>query len=147
MTITHESAGGSSESGLTVYVIDDDRSMRRSLERLLKVSDWSVRTFDSAEAFLAALDRTVNGFLIIDIQLPGMNGLDLLQRARDMRLHWPAVAMSGSNDESVEREALCLGAMMFLHKPFDPQALLDALEQTASGRRKADSKVIRFPYR
>jgi len=114
-----------------VYVIDDDRSIGRSLDRLLKVSNWRVRTFASAEALLAELEQLQTGFLVVDIQLPGMTGLELLERMHEMQRPWPVVAMSGSNDENVEREALRLGAKLFLHKPFDPQALLNALEQMA----------------
>jgi FixJ family two-component response regulator len=112
-----------------VYIVDDDPSMGRSLCRLLTLSEWRPRTFVSAEAFFLELDRLSSGFLLIDIQLPGMSGLELLERLRDMQVLWPAIAMSGSNDVAVEREALRLGARMFLHKPFDPEVLLDALAQ------------------
>ena len=124
-----------------VNVVDDDRSMRRSLARLLKVSGWQVRTFDSAEAFLEELDQHSSGFILIDIQLPGISGLELLERLQEMRVPCPAIAMSGSNDDSVETEALRLGARMFLHKPFDPLVLLEALEQMIL---PSDAKPMRF---
>ena len=97
------------------------------LSRLLKFTEWQVRTFDSAEAFLAALDSLSPGCLVVDIQLGGMSGLDLLDIMKTKRPTWPAIAMSGSHNDGAEREALRLGARTFLHKPFDPQSLLDAI--------------------
>jgi CheY-like chemotaxis protein len=110
-----------------VYVIDDDASMRRSLARLLVCSDKPVRTFDSAEAFLAERDGLASGLLVVDVQLLGMSGIELLERLRDADVAWPVIAMSGSHNEEAESEALRLGARAFLRKPFDPQALLDAI--------------------
>ena len=114
-----------------VCVVDDDRSMGRSLARFLRVSQWRVRCFASAEAFLSELHELQPGLLVVDIQLPGMSGLELLERLEAIQQPWPVIAMSGSNDESVERDALRLGARIFLHKPFDPQSLLTALEEMA----------------
>jgi CheY-like chemotaxis protein len=110
-----------------VYVIDDDTSIRRSLGRFLKLSQWQVRTFDSGEAFLAELDSLTFGCLVIDIQLGGMSGHDLLAHMRTARPTWPAIAMSGSDNDSAEKEALRLGARTFLRKPFDARNLLDAV--------------------
>ena len=111
-----------------VYVIDDDRSMARSLSRLLTISQWKARNFATAEDFLSELDALPNGFLVVDVQLPGISGLELLERLQELKLAWPAILMSGSDDEGVEHQALRLGAKTFLHKPFAPQVLLDALE-------------------
>ena len=116
--------------GLTVpivYVIDDDESMRRSLARLIGSIDVAVETFPSAEAFLAAVDRGAPGCLLLDIQLDGMSGTDLqaLMAAEGWRM--PIVAMSGLHDDRMEATALRLGALRFLHKPFDADALFDAL--------------------
>jgi len=134
-------AGNHDAPDPVVYVVDDDRSMRRSLRRLLKVSGWQVRSFDSAEAFATELDQLSSGFLIVDIQLPGMSGLELLERLQEMRVPCPAIAISGSNDASIEAEALRLGAKMFLYKPFDPQVLLGALEHMIL---PSDLKPMRF---
>jgi CheY-like chemotaxis protein len=108
----------------TVYVIDDDASIRRSVVRFLRLAQLNVRAFDSAEAFLAELEGLSPGFLVIDIQLGGMSGLDLLAQMQAMHPAWPALAMSGSHDAVAEQEAHRLGARAFLHKPFDSQALL-----------------------
>jgi hypothetical protein len=79
----------------TIYVVDDDASLRRSLGRLLTSSNWPVRTFDSAEAFLAELDKLSSGCLIVDIGLQGMSGLELVHRLTLARLSWPIIVMSG----------------------------------------------------
>jgi CheY-like chemotaxis protein len=112
-----------------VYVVDDDASIRRSLGRLLKLSGWQVRTFDSGEAFLAEMDSLPAGCLVLDMQLGGMTGLDVLAHIKARHINWPAIAMSGSDDDDVERDALRLGARIFLRKPFSSQVLLDAIAQ------------------
>jgi two-component system, LuxR family, response regulator FixJ len=111
----------------TVYVVDDDPSMRGALRRLVALSNWTVRTFESGEEFLASLDELSPGCLVLDVQLDGMSGLDLLTQLSERGLAWPAILMSGSHDETAETEAMCLGARAFLSKPFEPQALLDAI--------------------
>jgi CheY-like chemotaxis protein len=111
-----------------VYVIDDDASMRRSLARLLESVDLTVKTYPSAEAFLDEVDRTARGCLILDIQLAGgMSGTDLQSLMTVEEWPLPIIAMSGLHDDRMEAEALRQGAQAFLHKPFDPDALLDAI--------------------
>lgn len=113
----------------SICVIDDEGSVRRSLARLLGVStDFGVRTFDSAERFLAEQDEAANACLIVDMQLLGMSGLDLQGLLADARAPWPIIAMSGSTDDHIENQALRLGARAFLHKPFGAQALLECVE-------------------
>src|SRR5262249_10259635 len=113
----------------SVYIIDDDTSMRRSLGRLLGLFSWPVRTFDSADSFLAELNELTTGCLILDIQLLGMSGLELMVNLINAKVPWPVIAMSGEHDEKAEAEALRLGARAFLRKPFEPQVLLDTIAQ------------------
>ena len=113
----------------TVYVIDDNANLRRALGRLLTASDWPVRTFNSAEAFLAELHKLSSGCLVIDVQLRGMSGLDLAHRLANSGLSWPMIVMSGLDDSKIENEALRIGARAYLRKPFNSQALLDAIAQ------------------
>jgi FixJ family two-component response regulator len=110
-------------------VIDDNANLRRALGRLLTASHWPVRTFDSAEAFLAEMDKLPIGCLVIDVQLRGMSGLDLCHRLVNAGFSWPIILMSGLDDKKIENEALRLGARAFLRKPFDSQALLDEIAQ------------------
>jgi CheY-like chemotaxis protein len=110
-----------------VYVVDDDASMRRSLARLLTLSTWQVRVFDSAETFLKEADLHSDGCLVVDIQLGGMTGLELMALLEARGLWLPVIAMSGFHDERFESEATRLGACAFLHKPFEPQFFLDVI--------------------
>ena len=118
----------------TVYVVDDDDSVRRSLARLLASFDLKAYTYPSAEAFLADVDPAADGCLILDLQLVGMSGSDLQSRmnARDWRM--PVIAMSGSLDAQTETEVRRLGANSVLRKPFDAQSLIAALAQVGSRR-------------
>lgn len=115
-----------------VYVIDDDQSTRRALARLLTCSNRPVRTFESAENFLAEMDGLAEGCLVVDVRLLGMSGIDLLAQLNGAGVRWPFIAMSGSHNQNAEREALDLGARAFLRKPFEPRALLDAVEGALS---------------
>jgi CheY-like chemotaxis protein len=115
-----------------VYVVDDDESMRRSLRRLLTVHGWPVRTFDSAEAFLAELDELSSGCLVVDIGLQGISGLELIERLMNSRLSWPIIVMSGLYDKKGESAALRLGARAYLRKPFGSQALLNAIARAVA---------------
>ncbi len=116
----------------TVYIIDDDASVRRSLGRLVASADLRVRTFASAEAFLAEVDELSSGCLIVDVQLVGMKGPDLQRRMAGTHSPIPIIAMSGSDDPQIEMEALRLGARAFLRKPFDAQALIHAITRALS---------------
>jgi CheY-like chemotaxis protein len=116
----------------SVYIVDDDASIRRSLGRMLTAYGCPVRTFDSAEAFLAELDNLSSGCLVVDIGLPGISGLKLVDRLTDSRLAWPIIVMSGLYDKKAEGEALRLGACAYLRKPFGSQALLNAIARAAA---------------
>jgi CheY-like chemotaxis protein len=116
----------------TIFVIDDDASMRRSLARLLASANLRVQTFASAEAFLDEVDPASSGCLIVDSQLVGMSGSDLQSRMSDAKWRMPVIAMSGSHDSQVEAGALRLGARAFLGKPFDARALLEAIARAVS---------------
>jgi len=111
----------------TIYVIDDDTSVRRSIARLLASVDLRAETFASAEAFLTGVPARSRGCLIMDVQLVGMNGSDLQRSMTKAGWPMPIIAMSGSHDAQIEAEALELGAHAFLRKPFEAQALLDAI--------------------
>ena len=127
------SVTGSADTGTRVaYVVDDDVSMRRSLARLLTLSNWRVRLFDSAEAFLKEADSLRYGCLVLDIQLGGMTGLDLMALLAERGYRFPVIAMSGFLDERTESEALRLGARAFLRKPFEPQILIDTLARAVA---------------
>ena len=113
-----------------VAIIDDDELFRRSIERLVDSAGFRVEAFASAEEFLerGSLDRTACA--ILDMKLPGMNGLELQQRLITSSRPMPIVFVS-AHDEAVTRaNALRAGAIAFLKKPFDNSTLLDALHRS-----------------
>jgi CheY-like chemotaxis protein len=114
-----------------VYVIDDDASVRASVGRLLRSFAVQVQTFGSAEAFLAAVDVTTDGCVIVDVQLVGMDGHSLQRLMHATRSPMPVIAMSGGSDAWSEHEALRLGAQAFLRKPFDADALMSAITRAS----------------
>jgi CheY-like chemotaxis protein len=105
-----------------VCVIDDDVSIRKSIQRVLALNGLSVHTFASAEEFLAAPDITA-GCVVLDLQLPGMSGLELQKTMALSGRMLPVIAMSGSTDARLESEAMLLGARAFLRKPFEAEPL------------------------
>jgi CheY-like chemotaxis protein len=117
----------STSSAPTIYVIDDDPCVRRSLTRLLLKLTLPVRSFSSAEEFLAEIDDTARGCVVVDVHLAGMTGLELQDLL--MRAGWslPVIAMSGSHDPAVESRALRQGAARFLRKPIEGNVLFDAI--------------------
>ena len=113
-----------------VAIVDDDELFRRSIERLVRAAGFRVETFGSAEDFLDSADLDQTACAILDMKLPGMNGLDLQQRLITSSRPMPIVFVS-AHDEAVTRaNALRAGAIAFLKKPFDNSTLLDALHQS-----------------
>lgn len=112
----------------TVFIVDDDAAMRRSVAFLAESVGWQVQTFDRAEAFLAARPSPP-GCAVLDVRMPSMSGLELqiAMRARGIRL--PIVFITGHADVSLAVQAMKQGAAEFLEKPFRDQALLDAISQ------------------
>jgi CheY-like chemotaxis protein len=119
----------------TLYVIDDDVSVRRGLTRLLAAVRQPAQIFDSAEAFLAEVRPDADGCLLVDVQLAGMSGTDLQRRMASEQRRMPVIAMSGLHDADIEAEALELGASTFLRKPFDAQTLLTAIDHARTSRK------------
>jgi FixJ family two-component response regulator len=109
-----------------VFVVDDDISVRESLELLVKASGWKAETFDSAPAFLARPRVTVPCCLVLDVSLPGLNGLDLQHRLAE-RTEMPIIFITGYGDVPMTVRAMKAGAVEFLTKPFKDEALLNAI--------------------
>jgi CheY-like chemotaxis protein len=117
----------------TIYLIDDEEIVRRSLARLLAQLSLPVRTFASAEEFLAETDATAGGCLILDINLAGMQGGELQRYLIAAAWPLPVIAISGSTDPRVKSEALRLGAAEFFHKPLDADALIAVIRRILGG--------------
>jgi FixJ family two-component response regulator len=118
--------GGISDGTPVVFVVDDDISVRESLELLIGVAGWQAETFASAEAFLARPRVDVPSCLVLDVTLPNLNGLDLQQRIVD-RPEMPIVFITGYGDVPTSVQAMKAGAVEFLTKPFGDEVLLNAV--------------------
>lgn len=117
------------KSSAAVYLIDDDPSVRKLLEMSLGVHGFPVQTFSSAEAFLASDWINLAGCILLDVEMPGMNGLQLQQVLRDRDVSIPIIFVTGHADVPRSVEALKGGAFDFLEKPFSQEALVASIEQ------------------
>jgi two-component system, LuxR family, response regulator FixJ len=122
-----------------VYVIDDDEAMRDSLDFLLGAADFDVTLFESAQHFLDALPGVDFGCVVSDVRMPGIDGIDLLKRIKASRGTVPVIIMTGHGDVPLAVEAMKLGAVDFLEKPFEDDrlvAMIDAaLRRAEAGAR------------
>ena len=120
-----------------VYVIDDDEAMRDSLDFLLGAADFNVTLFESAQHFLDALPDASFGCVVSDVRMPGIDGIEMLKRLKASRSTFPVVIMTGHGDVPLAVEAMKLGAVDFLEKPFEDDRLIGmidvALKQAESG--------------
>ena len=125
----------------TVFVVDDDPSVRRSLERLVKGAGWGVRTFASAEELLREdLPPAGRACLIADVHLGNMSGLELQAALNARAPRLPVILTSGLDNPELEMEACQLGTVTFLRKPFEPGALLGWIRK-ALGEETSPSRV------
>lgn len=111
-----------------VYVVDDDPSVRFSLDSLLRSVGLEVRLFASAQEFMSAPRPDVPGCLVLDVRLQGMSGLSFQQELAKAGIALPVIFITGHGDVSMTVRAMKAGATDFLTKPFEEQALLDAVE-------------------
>src|ERR1700761_4639714 len=122
-----------------VHVVDDDTSVRESLALLLETAGFQTRVYESAAAFLATASDDTAGCGLPDVQMPGLNGLDLQRRISERGIRLPVIVMTGHGDVPIAVEALKAGATDFLEKPFDDELLLAAgASATARSRRVHD---------
>jgi two-component system response regulator FixJ len=110
-----------------VHVIDDDADVRQSLAFLLSTAGLAVRVHDSALAFLKAVPEINGGCVVTDIRMPGMDGLELQRRLGELKVHLPVVVMTGHGDVPLAVAAMKAGAVDFIEKPFDDEAMLSAI--------------------
>jgi FixJ family two-component response regulator len=110
-----------------VFVVDDDISVRESLEVLIRVGGWRPEVFDSAEAFLTRPPEFAPSCLLLDIHLPDLNGLALQKSVAAERAYMPIIFITGHGDVPTTVRAMKAGAAEFLTKPFDTDVLLDAI--------------------
>ena len=125
-----------SDAACTVFVIDDDASVRRSLGRLLRSAGHRAELFASADDFLRREPYEGVGCLVLDVRLPGLNGLELQARLADRDEVMPVIFITGHGDIPTSVHAMKAGAADFLPKPVDDRALLEAIEQALANCRR-----------
>src|SRR5712692_1845343 len=123
-----------------VYVIDDDEAMRDSLNFLLDSADFKVTLFETALSFLEALPGLDFGCVVSDVRMPGLDGIELLKRMKACNSTFPIVIMTGHGDVPLAVEAMKLGAVDFLEKPFDEEVLLSSIKSAFERRRVSEEQ-------
>jgi FixJ family two-component response regulator len=132
--------GGSMRSGVgtpLVGIIDDDESVRDSISSLIRSAGYGIAVFASSDAFLHS-EHVRDGkgmILLLDIQMPGLNGLELQRRLSDLKCSIPVIFVTAHRDEGVRLRALKQGAFAFFAKPFTDQAILDAIRSALESSR------------
>jgi FixJ family two-component response regulator len=121
------SAAAKSQQKPIVFVVDDDISVRESLELLIRFAGWQPETFASAGAFLEHPRTTMPNCLVLDISLPDLNGLELQKLIASERTDMPIIFITGHGDVPITVQAMKGGAVEFLTKPFDDEVLLNAI--------------------
>lgn len=124
----------------TVFVVDDDPAMRDSLAWLLESVGLSCRLFGCASDFLAACDPEQPGCLLLDVRMPGMSGMELLQRLKRANIGLPVIILTGHGDVPMAVRAIQEGALDFLTKPYNSQCLLERVHEALERDRRARSE-------
>jgi FixJ family two-component response regulator len=125
-------AESSRPGGATVYVVDDDEAMRLSLARLLRSADWNVETFASGSEFLERAPLTGRGCILLDVKMPGMDGLELHESMAEAGISLPVIFLSGNSDIPMSVRAMKHGAVDFLVKPVEEEILFQVMAQAIS---------------
>jgi FixJ family two-component response regulator len=134
--------------GPIVFVVDDDISVRESLELLIRCEGWQPETFSSGQEFLSRPRALVPSCLVLDFSLPGLNGLELQKRIAVERTYMPIIFITGYRDVPITVQAMKAGALEFLTKPFGEDALLSAIRAALERSRvalsqEAEMRVLR----
>ncbi len=127
----------------TVFIVDDDQAVARSLRWLIESVRLKVETFASAQAFLDGYDAAKPGCLVLDVRMPGMSGIELQERLTAQRIRVPIIFITGHGDVQMAVRAVQAGAFDFIEKPFNDQDLLDRMQRAISfdsERRERDTQ-------
>lgn len=140
-----------SEPEKVVHVVDDDDSVRRSVGFMLKTSGYQVRPYASGAELLKEAKTLDTGCVLLDIRMPGMDGLEVQQALQEKGVALPVIIMTGHGDIPLSVRAMKAGAIDFIEKPFEKNLLLSAVEQgfaalkrSDSGREKAKDAAVRL---
>lgn len=134
-----------------VHLVDDDEAIRRSVGFMLKTSGFHVRTYESGVDLLKSIPNLEPGCILLDIRMPGMDGLEVQKALSDKGVTLPVIIMTGHGDVSLAVEAMKAGAVDFIEKPFEKAVLLGAIEQgveklkkSAASRDRANQAAVRL---
>ena len=134
---------GTQEPIPTIFVVDDDSSVRSAMRELLTVEKgWSVETYASAEAFISDVSSPRHGVLLVDAQMPGLDGIDLLERLHGEENPLPAIMISGHGDIRLAVRAMKAGAVAFLEKPVEYGEVMAVIEQSLERSRNAATRAL-----
>lgn len=127
-------------SEATVFIVDDDEDLRSSLQDLVEAEGLSARSFASARQFLQAVGETRAGCLIVDIHMPGMDGLELQRKLRQERISIPVIVITGCGDVPKAVNALKAGAVDFIEKPFSGELVLRSVREALEISKRVQEK-------
>ncbi len=116
-----------------VFVVDDDKSARSGIARLLRTAGYDVKAFSSAEEFLDDFHAETFGCLVLDVRMPGMSGQELQAELKARGVRLPIIVVSADDDSEIRRSAHRMNAAAFFRKPVDGSALLDAIDWAVRG--------------
>jgi two-component system, LuxR family, response regulator FixJ len=134
-----------------VHLVDDDEAVRRSVGFMLKTSGFHVRAYESGVDLLKSAANLETGCILLDIRMPGMDGLEVQEALKDKGVTLPVVIMTGHGDVTLAVQAMKAGAIDFIEKPFEKAVLLGAIERavdrlkhSAVGRERANEAAVRL---
>jgi FixJ family two-component response regulator len=139
------------ESDAVIAIVDDDPSVRKGLKRLIRSAGWTAETFASAQEFLDGPRTAVPSCLVLDLQMPGLSGLDLQKRMAEVEMDIPIVFLTGHGNIPASVQAMKAGAIEFLTKPVDDELLLKAIQEAIERDRRtrqqhAERRELRDRY-
>jgi FixJ family two-component response regulator len=133
--MTNNQGAADQKPSFTIFVVDDDPDVRRAMKRLLKTARFKVETFATAEDFLKTEPCRSPGVLVLDMRLPGMDGLDLQKALAASGSAMPVVFMTAYEDAGQRQEAMDRGGIAFLQKPVDEKVLFEAIRKAEARER------------
>ena len=139
------------ETGRIVHLVDDDEAIRRSASFMLRTARYLVKTYGSGMELMAVVGTLEPGCILLDVRMPGMDGIEVQQALKDKGVLLPVIVMTGHGDVNVAVQAMKAGAVDFIEKPFEKAVLMSAIEegftrieQTGRGRARADEARVRL---
>ncbi|MER8537360.1 response regulator FixJ [Mesorhizobium sp. M1005] len=122
-----------------VHVVDDDVDVRKSLGFLLATANFAVRLYESATAFLAVATSSLDGCIVTDVRMPGIDGIEFLRQLRSRGHTLPVIVMTGHADVALAVQAMKEGAADFIEKPFDDEVLIEAIRSALDSRNRTEA--------